>query len=145
MEINQQAPVKSEHEIFINAASETIWNILTDINGWSQWHPDIASARLEGALAPKTVFKWKSGGFNIVSTVREVAAPNRLGWTGKAFGARAVHTWTLVPQTSGVLVKTAESFEGWLVSLMKGSMQKTLNSALKVWLESLKKKAETPN
>lgn len=144
MEINQQAPVKSNHEIFINAAPETVWNILTDINRWSEWHPDIAAARLEGELKSQAVFKWKSGGFNIVSTVQEVAAPHRLGWTGKAFGTRAAHTWTLAPQTGGVLVTTAESFEGWLVGLMKGSVQKTLDVALKVWLESLKKKAEDP-
>lgn len=135
----------SSHKIVINASQEIVWKLLTDINSWSKWNSAITSAHLDGEFAPNSVFKWKSGGFNIVSTLQEVTPQSHFGWAGKAFGTRAVHTWTLTPQDNGVLVQTEESFEGWLVSLMKGSMQKTLDSALKVWLENLKKKAENSN
>jgi hypothetical protein len=62
-----------------------------------------------------SVFRWRSGGFNVVSTVREVEPGRRLGWAGWAFGTRAVHTWTFEPREDGVLVRTEESFEGCLV------------------------------
>ena len=39
-------------------------------------------------------------------------------------------------------MKTEESMEGWLPSLLRGMMQKTLKKSIKVWLESLKRKAE---
>ena len=142
MDINRQAPVTASHKIIINAPQEIIWNILTNDNSWSEWHPDISKANLEGEFAPNSEFKWKSGGFGIVSTVREVTPRSHIAWTGKAFGAKAVHIWNLTAHDNSVLVETKESFEGWLVNLMKGSMKKTLDSALAVWLESLKKKAE---
>lgn len=142
MNINDQAPVTASHQIFIKASPAAVWKILTDVNSWTEWHPEISQASLDGKFAPSSAFKWKSGGFAIVSTLQEVAPPSHIAWTGKAFGAKAIHTFTLTSQDDGVVVQTAESFEGWLVWLLKGLMQKKLDSALRVWLESLKKKAE---
>jgi hypothetical protein len=63
-------------------------------------------------------------------------------WTGKAIGTQAIHAWTFASTPSGVLVSTAESFEGWLVKLMPKAMQKTLDESLTAWLEEIKRKAE---
>ena len=89
-----------------------------------------------------SVFRWRSRGVNVVATIREVEPEHCIGWTGKALGTRAVHTWTLTPRDGGVLMKTEESMEGWLPSLLRCMMQKTLKKSIKVWLESLKRKAE---
>lgn len=145
MDINRQAPVTASHKIVINAPGEIVWDILTNVNSWAEWNPHISKANLEGEFAPDSVFRWKSGGFGVLSTIREVTPRSRIVWTGTAFGVKAVHVWNLTAQSGGVSVETEESFEGWLVGLMKGSMKKTLDSALTVWLESLKKKAEISN
>ena len=142
MEINTTAPAIARHEILIHAPSEKIWQLLADINHWHTWHEDIADAKLEGLLQPGATFRWKSGGTTIQSTLQEVEPHHRLTWTGKALGTRAIHVWRLEPQPNGVLVKTEESFDGWLVSLLKGMMQKTLDTSLQTWLEHLKQKAE---
>ncbi len=142
MEINSQAPVTAQHHIKINASSEIIWKILTDINQWNLWNPNISAAKLEGALQPGSLFRWKSGGSTIISTLQEVDSQRRLSWTGKVIGTSAIHVWTLEPREGFVVVKTEESFEGWLVSLLTGMMQKTLDTSLQKWLENLKQKAE---
>lgn len=142
MEINSQAPVIAQHHIKINASSEIIWKILTDINQWNLWNPNISAAKLEGALQPGSLFRWKSGGSTIISTLQEVDSQRRLSWTGKVIGTSAIHVWTLEPHEGFVVVKTEESFEGWLVRLLTGMMQKTLDTSLQKWLENLKQKAE---
>lgn len=142
MEINLNAPVIAQHQITINAASNTIWQILTDVNQWSAWNPNISEARLEGALKPGSTFRWKSGGTAILSTLQEIEPQHRLSWTGQVIGTRAIHTWVLEPQVDAVIVRTEESFEGWLVQLTKGMMQRMLDATLQEWLERLKQKAE---
>jgi hypothetical protein len=60
-------------------------------------------------------------------------------------GTHAIHVWTIKPRDNGVLVRTEESFEGWLVSILRGSMQKMLDTSLIAWLNHLKRKAEIEN
>jgi len=142
METKANAPAFARHEILVNASVEKVWGLLSDIDHWSSWQPDIPRAGLEGPLAPGTTFRWKSGGASVVSVIQEVVALRRLGWTGKAMGARARHLWVLEPRGGSVIVRTEESFEGWIVVLLKGMMQKTLDTSLKAWLRHLKETAE---
>jgi hypothetical protein len=142
MQINLKAPATAQHEIMIQAPVEAIWQILADIDRWNSWYPAVSQAKLEGALAPGSIFRWKSGGTAIVSTLQEVKPYCRISWTGKAVGTQAIHVWILEPNEGGVLVKTEESFEGWLVRLLKGMMQRMLDTSLQAWLEHLKQKAE---
>lgn len=142
MQTSIKAPAIAQHEIMIHAPVETIWQLLSDIDRWSTWYPAVSQAKLEGALAPGSVFRWKSGGSTIVSTLQEVEPLQRIAWTGKAVGTQAIHIWVLEPVEGGILVKTEESFEGWLVRLLRGMMQKMLDTSLQSWLEHLKQKAE---
>jgi hypothetical protein len=142
MEVNSKAPAIARHEIMVNASSEAIWGLLTDINHWSDWNPNISESRLEGLIKPGTTFRWKSGGTSILSTLQEVEPQRRMSWTGKVIGTQAIHVWILEPYENGVLVRTEESFEGWLVRLSRGMMQRMLDASLASWLEHLKRKAE---
>jgi len=142
MQINLEAPAIAQYETMIHAPVEKIWDILSDIDRWSTWYPAVSQAKLTGTFAPGSVFRWKSGGTAIVSTLHEVEQYHRISWTGKAVGTQAIHVWILEPKAEGVLVRTEESFEGWLVFLLKGMMQRMLETSLQVWLTRLKQKAE---
>jgi len=142
MEINSKAPAIARHEIIINADCKKIWELLTNINQWTVWHPNISESKLEGRFEPGVTFRWKSDGTAILSTLQEVKPQRRLSWTGKVIGTQAIHVWILEPQENGVLVRTEESFDGWLVRLLRGMMQKTLDTSLQTWLTLLKQKAE---
>lgn len=144
MDINTNAPAFARHHIVIEAPIHRIWNLLSDINHWPLWNPTITYSRLEGPFSPGTVFRWRSQGASIVSTLQEVIPEKRLSWNGKAFGAKAIHVWELKPQDSAVMVKTEESFDGFIVWLLKGMMQKTLDQSLQSWLSCLKQAAENP-
>ncbi|MBI3773288.1 MAG: SRPBCC family protein [Gammaproteobacteria bacterium] len=142
MDINRSAPAVATHELLIHAPAQKIWSLISEIDHWPSWNPVVKSAKLNGAFDIGTTFNWKSGGISIISTLQEIQPTTKLVWTGKAIGTRAVHVWFLQAMPDGILVRTSESFEGWLVSLMRKSMQKTLDESLVAWLNQLKHQAE---
>lgn len=144
MNINERAPAKSTRELQIEATPDVVWSLLTDINNWPNWNPAVSRAQLNGPLVPGSIFRWKAGGSSIVSTVAEIERPTRASWTGKTLGTAAVHVWTLKVATTGVLVRTSESFDGWLVRLLRPWFQRLLDKTLEDELRSLKAAAEEP-
>ncbi|MBO1436108.1 SRPBCC family protein [Meiothermus sp. CFH 77666] len=142
MNIDNSAPLKARKEIVIGAPLETVWALLTDIERWPQWQPDVSSARLEGELAVGAVFRWKAKGLGIVSTVQALEQGRCIGWTGNSVGMRAVHIWTLEPQGEGVRVATEESLTGWLAQTMKIFDRNFLEKSLEGSLQVLKARAE---
>jgi hypothetical protein len=144
MNINEQAPAKSTRELHIEATCEVVWRLLADINNWPRWNPAVSRARLDGPFAPGSIFRWKSGGSSLVSTIQDVERPTRVTWTGETFGVTGVHVWNLKAVGTGVLVSTSESFDGWLVRLFRWPFQRLLDKALEEALRSLKAAAEKP-
>jgi uncharacterized protein YndB with AHSA1/START domain len=132
----------SQAHIEIAAPPERVWELLVTIDRWPTWNPLVQKAVLRGPLQPGSVFRWTSKGFSVTSTLQEVTPHRRLAWTGKAFGTRAVHTWDLEVTRDGTLLKTEESFSGWLPRLMPKAMQRTLDQALPAWLQVIKHEAE---
>jgi hypothetical protein len=78
----------------------------------------------------------------IVSILQQIEPMTRLVWTGRAIGTQVIHVWTFAKSDEGIRVSTSESFEGWLVHLMRKTMQRTLDRSLVAWLQALKKCAE---
>jgi uncharacterized protein YndB with AHSA1/START domain len=142
MNINTHAPVQSTRELHIEASAETVWGLLTNVDNWSRWNPRITRARLDGVFAPGAVFHWISRASSIVSTIQDVNKPHRVSWTGKTFGGRAVHVWTLVPDATGVQVKISESFDGGIVWLLRWWFRRLFANVLDEMLLALKTEAE---
>lgn len=136
------AQLSSKKEIFIHAPPESVWRIHTDINGWGEWQPGIANASSSSPLAVGGVFRWKSGGLPLTSTIQVLEANHRIAWAGKTLGTEAHHAWTFTPQDGGTLVTTEEVMSGWLLSLLKVLSPHFLDRSLDVWLQALKAKAE---
>ncbi len=142
MDINTDAPVITRDEILIYAPIETIWEIQTDVAGWPSWQPEVDGAQLDAPLAVGSVFRWQTAGLDITSTVEEIDPPRRVVWGGAAQGIVAVHVWTLEPREDGVLVRTAESWDGEPVTAQAETLQGALDGSLRNWLENLKRTAE---
>ena len=136
------AQLSASRGLMILASPEAVWQVHTDIDAWSQWQRAISTAHTHGPLAVGSTFQWKSGGLAIASTVRELEPPRRITWSGRSLGTDAIQTWTFQPQDGGTLVKTDESMEGWLVSLLKLISPGFLDKSLDGWLHHLKVKAE---
>jgi len=143
MEINNAAPVITRDAITINAPLTTIWSIQTDIDRWPSWQPEVTAAHLVSpTFGVGSAFRWQTAGLDITSTVQEVEPLRRIVWGGPAQGIVAIHVWTFEQQADGVLVRTAESWEGEPVDAQTETLQQALDGSLHQWLENLKRTAE---
>lgn len=88
MKINEDVPVIAVGEIVIAADSPTVWNVISAIDHWPRWNPDIRRASLDGKLAEGSKFRWKSGPGTITSTIRRVEKPHVLAWSGITLGVQ---------------------------------------------------------
>src|SRR5690606_1640407 len=109
--INNNAPVKCSKTITINASSEKVWAVITNIDNWATWQTDISKPKLNGELNTETTFDWKTGGAKINSTLHTVEPFKNFGWTGKTFGMFAIHNWTLTEAHGQTNVSVDESME----------------------------------
>ncbi len=141
-EVNEEAPVVGAGEIEIAAAPEVVWDVLTAIDRWPSWNPQVKSASLQGEIAEGSVFRWKAGPGTITSTLRRVEPPQLIAWTGKTMGIDAIHVYRLEPRDGNTFVRTKESYEGLVARLFRGPLQKTLDKALVEGLRHLKAEAE---
>ena len=140
--INHNAPVKCSKSITINASSEKVWAVLTNIDAWASWQTDILKPKLNGALEPNTSFDWKTGGASIHSSLHTVQPFQYFGWTGQTFGMFAIHNWTLTELNGQTQVSVDESMEGFLAKLFKKSFNRNLEKGMQHWLELLKQACE---
>jgi len=140
--INNNAPVKCSKTIIINASSEKVWAVMTNIDNWASWQTDISKSKLNGELQPETTFDWVSGGVKIRSTLHTVEPFKNFGWTGKAFGMFAIHNWTLRETNGETMVSVDESMEGFFAKLFKKSFNRNLEKGMQKWLDLLKQECE---
>jgi hypothetical protein len=138
----QNAPVLSEDNIIIHADPAKVWQVLSDINHWPMLWKSVSQSELKGPLAPKTDFVWKADGMRIHSTLHTVVSASYLGWTGRTMGIRAVHNWTLKEVENGTEVQVAETMQGFLASLFKKALAKSLQKGMRKSLEQLKTACE---
>jgi len=137
------APVIERGSVRIAAGPTIVWNLISDIEGWPRWNPDVSAATLEGPLHPGSTFRWKAGPGTITSTLLEVDAPRRIAWRGQTMGIRAVHVWAITEDGEGTVLETEESWEGLVASVFRRSMGRSLRKAIERGLEAVRVAAET--
>jgi uncharacterized protein YndB with AHSA1/START domain len=142
MNIDQTAPMSARKEIFIDAPVERVWAVQTGIKDWPAWQADLSNVEMEGNLAVGTTFKWKTKGVKITSTIQELEAGRRIGWTGSSIGTKAIHIWTFEARGNGTHVTTEESMSGWFPSLIRIFDPAFLEKSLAGSLRALKDEAE---
>ena len=88
MEINQHAPATAVGEL-----QQTVWAVLSAIEQWPSWNPDVKSVQLQGRVQPATVFRWKAGPSTLTSTLQVVDPPHELALkrSGRRTLDRGIH------------------------------------------------------
>ncbi|MFL6250935.1 MAG: SRPBCC family protein [Actinomycetes bacterium] len=142
MEINRNAPATAQGELQIAADPQTVFAVISAIDQWPSWNPDIKSVTLQGPVQPGTGFRWKSGPSTLTSTLQVVDPPQEIGWTGRTMGIKAVHVFRFQGRDGGTLARSEESWEGVLASLLKGYSRRSLDKAIRSILSHLKVEAE---
>jgi uncharacterized protein YndB with AHSA1/START domain len=127
MEIDHKAPATAEGEIHIAAPPAAVWDVISTLDAWPAWSPDIKSVNVDGPVVSGTVFRWKSGSSSLTSVLQVVDPPRELAWTGKTMGITAVHVFRFEPDGPGTRVRSEESWKGairrWL-ALLKAEVER---------------------
>ena len=142
MKADERALMIASGEIEVAADPKVVWEVMTAIDRWPDWNPDVKSASLDGELAPGSKFSWEAGPGTITSKISQVERLRTLAWTGRSFGINAVHIWRLEPRDGKTVVRTEESWEGLLVRIFRGAMRKMLQRSIDAGLLHLKAEAE---
>ena len=140
--INHAAPIVARSETEIVAAREVVWRVLTGIEQWPAWNPEVKSVAMKGGLRQGAQFRWRAGPGTITSTLQHVDAPSRIAWSGTSFGIEAMHVYALEPHDAVTLVRTEESYDGLVARIFRGRLQKALERSLETGLRHLKAEAE---
>ena len=140
--VNSNAPVKSKGEIIIEAPVEKVWQVLTTINDWPSWQSEVTESILNGELKEGAEFKWKAGGLSFSSKIHTNHRLKEFGWTGKTFGASAIHNWFFSEENGKTVIKVEESLQGVFPKLFKNYFQKNLDNGIQANLNDLKRASE---
>ena len=140
--IRDDAPVVSSAEAEIDATIERVWEVLTAVERWPAWNPDVKSVSIASPLAAGSTFRWKAGPGTISSRVEHLDRPRLVAWSGTTMGIRAFHVWRLGERNEKTFVRTEESFQGFVARLLRRPLRKTLDTALADGVLHLKVEAE---
>jgi hypothetical protein len=136
------APVASAKDGLISAPIERVWAVLTAIEEWPAWNPDVKAATLDGPVAEGSTFRWKAGPSTITSRIERVERPRLIAWTGRTLGIRAVHVWRLAEDGGRTRVRSEETYDGLVARVLRRPLQKTLDRALADGVRHLQAEAE---
>ena len=140
----EQVPMYAHNEIVIRAKPEQIWWWLCHAKKWPEWYSNCAWMRITAEeLTPGTEFTWKTFGVVIQSTVIVYKPYASLEWNAKCFGLRAYHGWRIEQDGEYSRVVTEETQAGILPLLEHWFLPKLLWNGHQIWVESLKKMAES--
>jgi uncharacterized protein YndB with AHSA1/START domain len=140
--ITDDAPVVSSAEAEIDATIERVWAVLTAVEQWPAWNPDVKSVSIDSPVAAGSTFRWKAGPGTISSRVERLHRPHVIAWSGRTLGIRAFHVWHLEERNGKTLVRTEESYDGLVARLLRRPLQRTLDTALADGARYLKAEAE---
>jgi hypothetical protein len=140
--IDEAAPIRSAHEVVIDAPAERVWAMLADPTAWSAFDSAIHDVRVDGDVMADTQFTWVNGRTTITSRFAVVEPLREITWTGSAMGSRAAHRHLISTRQDGTThLRTEESMAGTLLGLFYNSAK--LHAELTRWLDSIKIAAES--
>ncbi len=139
--INEDANVKDQHSIIINAPVDTVWSILSNMESWPQWNDKIKNVQVEGEVAPGTNFSWSFDGTKFNSQIQSANSKDTLAWTGKSGLSKSVYVWQLEDDENQTIATLGTSLQGTFTILF--NKHQKVYKEIHYWLEALKKQAES--
>jgi hypothetical protein len=163
LRVNEQAPIYVRREITVFAPPEKVWDWLSRVDLWQDWHPDIAASYWldedEGKRggyggygspgqhpAPggrMARFRWRQGPVRVTSLIEAWDVSREIGWVGHAYSAVVRHVFRMDGDFRRTHIVSEQSIEGPPASLMKPLIRGLAVRTCETWLAVLKTRLES--
>ena len=114
---------------------------------WPHWYSNSSNVKIlagtGSCLQKGTIFRWKTFGVTLTSTVKDYVPNERIAWDAQAFGVDAYHAWVIQPFAEGCHVLTEETQHGCIARLGNLLMPDRMHKFHQIWLEGLAKQASS--
>jgi hypothetical protein len=134
-------------EIGIGAPAEIVWEVVSDLEGWSAWNPFLkASGKLAGGETLRVTIAAPGGkAHRIEPAVVLFDDGHEFRWKMRSFGGmlRAEHGFRVVPEDVGrCRFEQFEMFGGFLAGAFLSRQGKALETGFQAMNRMLKREAE---
>ena len=136
-------------EIEINATPEEVWQVLVDLDHYSEWNPFMTSAIGMIEVGQRLVNRMEPPGGRAITfkpQVTLVEDGRRLEWLGKTVISGVFDGWhrfDLQPSPTGTRLVHSEVFDGVLVRALRTSLDTRTRAGFEAMNTALKARAET--
>lgn len=141
--INRDAPIVVDRKIEIFSPPEVIWQWISRVDLWVDWHPEISSSWLIDDEAIGARFKWRKKLLGVRCEIVEIAAARRWAWRGRSWGLKAQQEFRLDGNFRSTSLSSTMILEGPTVRVLKPFVHKAATHWTEVWLGVLKTKIES--
>ena len=138
--INENAQIKDQHSLIINASIETVWKKLTDVANWPSWHPEIEKIILEEEVKEGTQYIKVQSGQKIKATVRLFDTNKAFATTNQTSLTKGVNVWEL-EENDGKTIITYSSSQQGLLTVFVMNHEKIYHEVTS-WLENFQNSLE---
>jgi hypothetical protein len=165
LRVNEQAPIYVRREITVFAPPEKVWDWLSRVDLWQDWHPEIAASYWIGAGdygeesrrgwqggdgggrgehgGRHARFKWRQGPVRVTSLIESWDVSREIGWVGHAYSAVVRHVFRMDGDFRRTHIVSEHSIEGPPASLMKPLIRGLAVRTTETWLAVLKTRLES--
>jgi hypothetical protein len=155
LRVNERAPIYVRREITVFAPPEKVWDWLSRVDLWQDWHPEIAASywledggygeqsRRGGQGGQHARFKWRQGPVRVTSLIESWDVSKEIGWVGHAYSAIVRHVFRMDGDFRRTHIVSEQSIEGPPASLMKPLMRGLAVRTSETWLAVLKTRLES--
>jgi hypothetical protein len=139
-------PVFACNAIDIQAPVSAVFRILMAATEWPSFYPNAAEVSIEGGretlLRAGTRFVWRTFGVRQRSEVTLFETDRALGWRAESPGTHAYHRWFVAAGGGLTHVLTEECQFGFVASVDRYWMNRSLNASHQLWLEGLRQRIQ---
>ena len=136
-------------QVDIEATPQTVWNVLTDLDHYSEWNPFIVEASGDAVVGNKLTNRMQAPGgkaMTIKPAVTAVEPAETFEWLGhlgvpRVFDGRHRFELQTTP-TGGTRVLHTEQFRGVLVRFMRKTLDTQTHAGFEAMNTALKTRAE---
>jgi hypothetical protein len=141
-------PLKIEHRIGVQTPREPIWDLISDINGWSRWNPLYPKASGEVGFAARLDLEVALPGQKpraIHPIMRDWTPGEQIIWTLSLLGGLLRSTRYIEIETldnGNCIFSNGEIFEGPLMRLIGRKQQRSIKAGFAAFGETVRDRAE---